>query len=463
MKNKTFKEFNLDSALLEAIDDCGYFSCTPTQEKTIPSLLQGGNFLVQAATGTGKTAAFCIPLIQKLKFESTHPTVLILAPTRELAYQIQTEFNRLGLYKKIHGVACVGKESMSAQILQLKQRTHAIIGTPGRIYDLAINGHVDLSKIEILVVDEATEMISFGLLDQLEDLSNLLSVKTTWLFSATLESTNRFDFLPLENAVRIETETPLPEEQIQSSFFEAEDIDEGLDKILEFVPISSGFIFANTQQEATDIYHHLKDQGYRCSLIHGGLPQKNRHQALAQFKSGSSCLLIATNVAARGVDVENVSCVIHYRCPLDQDSYIHRTGRVGRKHFIGQSIVLSDSYDRSNIKEEIKKETIPFLFPKTKAKNTLHKALYREDQQATFKEKNSSLFIRAGKKDKIRSNDVVGALCSIENISQENIGIINIQPSFTTVTLLNINLDDLPSFDGFTIKGKRRKVELKRQ
>lgn len=463
MEKINFKNLGLDSSVLEAIEDCGYTTCTPTQTSVLPALLDGGNFLIQAATGTGKTAAFCIPLIQNLSFETLHPTALILAPTRELAHQIQQEFNRLGLYKKIHCVCCVGKEEMQPQILQLRQRAHVVVGTPGRILDLHDLGHLDLSKIETLVLDEATELISLGLLEQVDDISQEMNPSETWLFSATLEDSALFDFLEMKDPIRIEGQQTLQvHHQVDSHFFEVNDLEDGLEDLLDYVPMESAFIFTNTQAEADDVYRFLKKKGLLCSLLHGGLHQKKRTQALASFKAGSTCLLVATNVAARGVDVDNVSCVIHYRCPFDKDSYIHRSGRVGRSSFTGLSIVLSDFDDPSSLKKQLQAETPAFQLPKHRAHNHLNKPLYREKKETLFNEKNSTLFIRAGKKDKVRSNDIVGALCSIDGLEKDDIGIINIQSTFTTVTLLNKPISSLPSFDNFSIKGKRRKVELKK-
>ncbi len=463
MKKLTFNDLNLDKSLLEAIDDCGYLSCTQTQEKTIPSLLQGGDYLIQASTGTGKTATFCIPLIQHLDPLDLPASVLILAPTRELAYQIQDEFNRLGTYKKIHCVCLVGKESIQSQILQLKQRAHVVVGTPGRTLDLALQGHLDLSCIKTLVLDEATELISLGLLQQTQELVSKMSVNQTWLFSATLESVDSFDFLQLNHFRRIEeTQTHQVHDQVQSYFLETDMLDQGLQQILTSVSIESAFIFTNTQEEANHVFRQLKDKKYRVSLLHGGLEQKKRIHALHEFKTGRTRLLISTNVAARGIDIDDVSCVIHYQCPLTYDSYIHRSGRVGRRHMHGISIVLSDASDLSSVKEIIQEETTPFSFPKKIINNHFQQSIKKEDKHYRFKEKNSTLFIRVGKKDKVRTKDIVGALCSVEGIVAENIGIINIQPSFTIVTLLNTSFSSLSVFDDFSIKGKKRKVELKR-
>ncbi|MFV0478978.1 MAG: DEAD/DEAH box helicase [Anaerorhabdus sp.] len=462
MKTLNFNEINLHPSLQEALSDCGYFSCTSTQAKVIPALLKGGNFLIQAPTGTGKTAAFCTPLINQLQFEETTPTALILAPTRELARQIQHEFNRLGLYRKINCICCVGRESLERQKLQLKQRTHAIVGTPGRIQDLVNQGYIDLSQIKTLILDEATELISLGLLEQVQDLSRSITPEQTWLFSATLENVDQFDFLHLRDAQRIETHPEITNQQIQSFSFEVDDLDDGLLNLLQFVSMESAFIFTNTQQEATNVYQALIRHKYTVSLLHGGLDQKKRNHSLAQFKAGKSRLLVATNVAARGVDVDEVSCVIHYLCPLDWDSYVHRSGRVGRRHFQGKSILLTTFDDPSKVKQQILESCLSLPLPTVPAHNRFHLRLQKEDREQSFKEKNVTLFIRAGKKDKVRSSDIVGALCAIDSIEKEKIGIINIQPSFTTVTLLNTPPTIISSFDQFTLKGKRRKVEIQK-
>ncbi len=463
MTKNDFKQLPLDSSLLQAIHDCGYFSYTSIQKKALPLLLEGGDFLIQAATGTGKTATFCIPLIQSLSFEQSECSVLILTPTRELAHQVKEEFNRLGLYKKINCVCCVGREDFKKQAQQLKQKSPVLVGTPGRIFDHYLHGNLDLKKIKTLVLDEATELISNGLLEQVQLISQEIESYQTWLFSATLECESAFDFLSLHSPTRIEEgQSHQVYHQVHTYFYETPNLQEALNQIFTHEKITSCFLFTNTQEEASSWFNKLRKQGLSCSLLHGGIPQKKRREAIQKFKQGKSRLLISTNVAARGLDIKNASHVLHLQCPTDYDSYIHRAGRTGRHHDEGISIVLSDSFDSSSIKEQIKNETPIYQLPATVIDNQLHQPRLILDDNQVFKEKNSTLFIRAGKKDKVRSMDIVGALCSLEGITQENLGIIDIQATFSTVTLLNLSSQHLPSFDQFTIKGKRRKVEIKK-
>ncbi|MFV0379972.1 MAG: DEAD/DEAH box helicase [Anaerorhabdus sp.] len=462
MKKLKFKDINIDDKLKKAIEQRNYISCTPVQQACIPSLLKGNDHIIQAKTGSGKTAAFCIPLIEQLSFEDKNPTTIIVAPTRELAQQIHVEFNSLAIYKKVHAVLCVGKMPYKSQILQLKQRCQVIICTPGRIIDLINMDTIDLKYIDNFILDEACELVQNGLLEQVIELRSMISPKQTWLFSATLDNIDSFDFLELNNPINIRLNDPKEINQdIKSYYYNSQNIDQDLDKLLNYNKVTSCFIFANTQKETEEIFYNLNKKDYLVSYLHGALDQKKRNQTIDKFKKGKIRILVSTNVCARGIDVDDVSLVIHYRLPIDFDSYIHRSGRTSRNNKSGISIVLSNDDDKSNIKDQILENTQPFIFNK-KFNNSLDKPLLKENKNRNLEEKNCSLFIRCGKKDKIRSSDIVGALCN-NSVPYENIGIINIQNSFTTVTLLNTSSEVINALHFISIKGKRRKVEIKRK
>lgn len=464
MKKTTFEKFDLDSKLIQAIVDCGYFSCTPIQEKTLPTLLKHEDCFIQSKTGSGKTAAFCIPLIQNLNFEDSFTSALILAPTRELALQIQHEFNRLGIYKNIHCVCCIGRQDFSKQVLQLKQKAHVVVGTPGRIMDHIINGSLDVSSISTLVIDEANEMVSLGLLDQVQKLVKKLPKHKTWLFSATLDTTLDFSFLNVRKPIVFEIDSSGEvTNQVATFSIQTDDKDTILTNILDHTTIESCCIFANTREEVERINSNLSRKGYLCTMIHGGMEQKQRIKNTESFKKGKTRILIATDIAARGLDISGISHVIHYDCPNTYDSYIHRSGRSGRKDDRGLSITLISKNDRSSIKNQLIEETTPFSISKTFVDNHFNKPIIKEDKDVEFNTKNLTIFIRAGKKDKLRNLDIVGSLCANTQIKQDNIGIIDIQQLYSTVTLLNTDDSILGELSSLKIKGKNRKIEIKKK
>lgn len=460
MKTK-FKEYNLDPQLLQAIEDCGYFTCTPIQEQTLPLLLEGSDTLIQSKTGSGKTAAFCIPLIEKIQFND-NTKALILAPTRELAHQISHEFNRLALYKKLNCVCLVGREDFTKQALQLKQKAHVIVGTPGRIFDHLESSNIKLDEIETLILDEASEMSTLGLIDQVKTIVRELPPHKTWLFSATLGEMFRYKFLNLKNPAKVELDSSLEiSSQIETFHISTNKKFDTVLSLLNSIEIDSCCIFINTREDTEYVARSLKDKGYLISMLHGGLEQKQRNRAIEAFKKGNTRILVCTDIAARGIDVDHVSLVIHYDCPLTLDSYIHRSGRTGRKDEIGLSITLLSDDDTSSIFETIENETDSYTIKDTKVKNQFNRPITKSDKDEKFKAKSYSLFIRAGKKDKIRNLDIVGSLCSTPPITGDNIGIIDVQDNYTTVTLLNIDPSVIKDITSIKIKGKTRKVELK--
>jgi ATP-dependent RNA helicase DeaD len=459
--NTQFKEYNLDKRILQAILDCGYFTCTEIQSRALPLLLEGKNCLIQSKTGSGKTAAFCIPLIESINFDD--PTsALIMAPTRELAQQIQHEFNRLAIYKKINCVCLIGREDFKKQALQLKQKAHVIVGTPGRIFDHLESNNINMDNIKTLVLDEANEMVSLGLLEQVETIVRDLPKHTTWLFSATMDSDLLLYKLKVRDAEIITIDSPLEiSNQIDTYHIQTENKEKILLDICNHCVIESMCVFVNTREETRQIASLLQDEGYLCSVLNGSMEQKDRTHSLNRFKQGKTRILVSTDIAARGIDVDQITTVIHYDCPLTIDSYIHRSGRTGRKEEQGTSITLISRDDTSSIKEIILNETEEFVIPSTIVQNNLHKSVRKEDKDINFNSKNTHLFIRAGKKDKIRNLDIVGALCSLKQFTADNIGIIDIQQNYTTVTLLNIDQSKIVNLQGIKIKGKNRKVELK--
>lgn len=453
---KTFKQYNLDPKLQEALNDAQYSYLTKVQEATLSNLLSEGNYLIQAKTGSGKTAAFCLPLIEKIAF--TDPlSALIIVPTRELALQVQHEFNRLGLYKKIHCTALIGKTNFKDQINALKLRNHVIVGTPGRIFDHLEQQTLDLSTVKTLVLDEASELFTLGLQEQVLAIQKQMNNHFTWLFSATLD--RELSLINQENYKLIKVDEMEVNTAISTYHHLTTNKQQQLQLILNSFAMESCLIFVNTQEATTQLATFLKPFSL-CAVLHGGMPQNKRNLSLKNFKQGKKRILIATDVAARGLDISGLSHIIHYDVPTTYDSYIHRSGRTGRKDDSGFSICLIDPQEINQVAQQIIENSVSLQMPSSKIDNHWLQTINKPNQDQQFTSKNLTIFIRAGKKDKVRNIDLVGALSAY--LPFEQIGTINIQATYSTVILLNCEQELLAKLQNLKIKGKKRRIELKK-
>lgn len=455
-----FENLGLSDELLQAIKHCGYTTCTKPQSQAIPALLKPTDALIQSETGSGKTATFCIPLIQKIDFNDS-TNAIIITPTRELAQQIQEEFNRLATFKKLHCVLCIGREDFNKQKNQLKQKAHVIVGTCGRIIEHLQNDNIDLRQFNTLILDEAMEMFSMGLLDQTVKIHKMLPKHNTWLFSATLDTQESFDYFKLNNPIRIEIDH---HQQIKKAIdcyrIETEDKQKTLITLLNNYPIQSCIIFVERREETDKLQQILDDYGIYCDCIHGGMQQKERFKIMKRFKEGELRCLVATDIIARGLDVSGISLIVHYTLPTSQDNYIHKSGRGARVNETSVSIVLMHPSEKSSMLEFLMETTTPFTIPTKKANNDFYESIHKESKTKAFEHLKTTLWISGGKKDKIRRIDIVGSLCNNLNINAEGIGIIDIQDDYSTVVLLN--QANLKSIKSMLIKGKKWKCEPKR-
>lgn len=471
-----FNEFKLEENILKSLAKINYTDASDVQEKVIPHMLQQENLFVKAKTGSGKTAAYAIPICNQIEWDVFHPQALIITPTRELAIQVGEECKNVSTYKRLKTVILVGKQSYYFQEQDLKQRNHIIVATPGRLRDHLANETVCLDNLKYIVFDEGDVMLQMGFHDDMMDiLENIPKSASIQLFSATLaeeetEIMNNYR----SNFIRVELQSDNSiHGTIQHLLIEVknEDKDKALNYTLGKYAINSSIIFANTQVVVQEIYTQLVDYGFCVGMIHGGMEQEDRFENLKSFKNGDIRLLVATNVAARGIDVEDISCIINYEIPFEKENYVHRIGRSGRQEKNGLAISLMANKEKhlvDDIEEFIgsKIERIDFdaaTFEKMdkKASERLKDFVKKTDKHQALKDDILKLYIHGGKYQKMRPGDIVGSLCEIDNLSVDDIGIIQIQNGHSYVEILNNKgqyvLDVLQNKP---IKGKVRMVEI---
>ena len=333
----TFEELGLQEKILKAVGELGYTQPTPIQEKAIPVLLSGTKDLIGLAqTGTGKTAAFGLPLLQLIETGKKFPQALIICPTRELCLQI---VNEIELFKKyssgVHVVAVYGGSSISQQIRDIRRGVQIVVATPGRLIDLIERKAINLEEIRYVVLDEADEMLNMGFQEDIEFiLQNTPQRDSTWLFSATMppeirKVSRQYMKEPTEITVGKKNTANI---NIDHQFFVTSAFHryEALKRLIDFNPGMYGIIFTRTKADAQDIAGKLSREGYDIDALHGDLTQQQRNKVMDDFRDKTLQLLIATDVAARGIDVVGITHVINYELPDDVEVYTHRSGRTGR-------------------------------------------------------------------------------------------------------------------------------------
>lgn len=448
---------NFSNEINKALAVMRYQSLLPVQEQVIPKLMEDINIAVKAKTGSGKTAAFAIPMCEKVEWDENKPQVLVLVCTRELALQIEEEFRQIGRFKKIRCVSLIGKKNMDYQKDQLKQKCHVVVATPGRLLDHLENENIDLSNIRHVIIDEADYMLEMGFLEQTEQILEKLPANCVKaLFSATYPQKikNLIDRY-VENVEWINLEETC---QIHHYYVETEHRWRDLLRVLESESIESAMIFCATQNSVDELYQRLHKMGILVSKIHGAMPQKKRIQNVEKFRRGESRILIATDVAARGLDIDQVTHVIHYDMPSTFMAYTHRCGRSGRLDKEGTSILLCETNDFSLLEEEY--ELKPLVMHSGNL-DALKQTVIKKQGQNYWKGSVTKLHLNAGKEKKLRVGDIIGALCSIDGVDKDDIGVVEVLSKMTFVEVLNgkeqIIMDALKEK---TIKNKKVKAEL---
>ncbi|NHZ32265.1 MULTISPECIES: DEAD/DEAH box helicase [Massilia] len=382
-----FSELNLSAQVLKVMKEVGYETPSPIQAATIPLLLANRDVLGQAQTGTGKTAAFALPILSRIDIKQQTPQALVLAPTRELAIQVAEAFQKYATHiKDFHVLPIYGGQSYGPQLQALRRGVHVIVGTPGRVIDHLEKGSLDLSKLKTLVLDEADEMLRMGFIDDVEQiLQKTPESRQTALFSATMPSAIKRiakTYLrdPAEVTVAAKTGTA---DNIRQRYWMVSGMQklEALTRILEAEPFDGMIIFARTKLGTEELATKLLARGFAATAINGDMQQTQRERTIEQLKNGKIDILVATDVAARGLDVERISHVINYDVPSDPESYTHRIGRTGRAGRSGEAILFITPREQGLLKaieRATRQPVAPLTLPTVKAVNDVRIAKFKD-------------------------------------------------------------------------------------
>ncbi|MGQ9927930.1 MAG: DEAD/DEAH box helicase [Chloroflexaceae bacterium] len=516
----TFEALGLSETLLAALRELGYDEPTPIQAQAIPAMLSGRDVIAQAQTGTGKTAAFALPIIERLQPTRT-PQALVLAPTRELAMQVAEAVFRYGKSREARVLPVYGGQPIERQLRALERGVQVVVGTPGRIMDHMRRGTLALDAIRTVVLDEADEMLDMGFAEDIEYILQYTpSERQTALFSATLPEAvqslaQRYTRDPLRISVVSETLSAPRIKQVYYDVLPREKLD-ALCRVLDVETPASAIIFCRTRAEADQLGESLQGRGYLAEVIHGDLSQAMRDRVMKRFREGQIELLVATDVAARGLDIPDVSHVVNYDVPGDPESYVHRIGRTGRAGRAGMAITLITPRERRQLqlierttRTRIQPAKLPTLADVAARRREAFREALREvlandnldpyvlmveemteehdvtelaaaafklllnevEQEDTLVsvEGDSAgteagmtrLFLDVGRFDRIRPADIVGAIANEVGLSGKQIGAIDIYDRFAFVEVPSDQAQRvLHGLAGVTLRGRRVRVSL---
>lgn len=432
----SFDDLGLSPEVMKAINECGYTKPTPIQEKAIPAVLMARDIVGLAQTGTGKTASFTLPMIEILaggRAKARMPRSLILAPTRELAAQVAENFDTYGKYVGLSKALLVGGESMNDQIKILERGVDVLIATPGRLLDLFERGQILLNDIKVLVIDEADRMLDMGFIPDIEKIVGFLpQFRQTLLFSATMapeikKLTTKFLSNPKEIAVAPPASTAETVEQFMI-WVHPREKNKTLARVIGKENVENAFIFCNRKRDIAGVAEFLQGKGYNAKGMHGDMPQVKRTEVLDEFKKGEISILVCSDVAARGIDVQNVSHVFNYDVPMNADDYVHRIGRTGRAGKTGRAWMLAAQSETKYVDAIEKKisKPVPLFEDKASAeKSTAKPAQEKNAQKSEIKQQKDD------KKSRVHNTDKKKAMP--KNKQQEDKNVIGFG-------------DDVPSF-----------------
>lgn len=477
-----FEDFAISEEIVTALKALRYFKPTEVQQEVIPMALKGKDIIVESQTGSGKTVSFGVPLCESVSWEENRPQALILVPTRELALQVKEDITNIGRLKRIKATAVFGKTSFDTQKSELRQKSHIVVGTPGRVLDHLQKGTLKVDKLRHLVLDEADEMLNMGFIDQVEAVIDFLpKERQTLLFSATMpdEVVRLASFYMKKDRVSVKMESDeTSKPKIMQSFIRVQA--EGKEKVLlDLLTVEnpdSCIIFCNTQEAVNRLYTFLSKNGLPIDKMHGGMVQDDRTAVMDDFRKGKLRYLVATDVAARGIDVDNVTHVVNYDVPEEKESFIHRTGRTGRAGKTGIALtVVTPNEERiwQGVRDFAQQEITEIDPPSTRFVQH-HKAAFEKKLQerpvikrARNRELNKDItkvYFNGGKKKKLRAIDFVGTLTNIPGVDADDIGIITIQENVTYIEILNGKGPHVISeMQNRTVKGKALKVHKARK
>lgn len=476
MSNISFENYQLSDEIKRALSVLKYENPTEVQNKVIPLALENHDLVVKSQTGSGKTASFGIPICEMVKWEEKKPQALILTPTRELAAQVREDMTNIGRFKRIKAMAVYGKEPFAKQKEELKQKTHVVVGTPGRVMDHIERGTLVLDEIKYLVIDETDEMLNMGFIDEVEAIMEELPTnRVTMVFSATLpKDVEGLCHKYMKDPVNIE----IASNEVTTNTIDHYKIEvkqeEKLSLLKDVTVIEnpdSCIIFCNTKEHVDTVFSELERANYSCEKIHGGLEQEDRFAVMDGFKMGNFRYLVATDVAARGIDVDNVTLVVNYDIPMERESYVHRSGRTGRAGKKGKAISFTTPYEGKFLKaiQNYIGFELTEMEPPTKQAVASGQAAFDEKISGRRVVKNNKtarinqdiikLHFNGGKKKKIRPVDFVGTIAKIPGVTVDDIGIITIHDNMSYVDILNGKGSlVLQAMENATIKGKKMKV-----
>lgn len=518
MENKRFTDLGLNDNVLKAIEDMGFEEPSSIQAEVIPVLLEGYDAIGQAQTGTGKTLAFGAPILNRITRKDNKIHSLILTPTRELAIQVNDELARIAKYTKVKLLPVYGGQPIDRQIRAIKNGIDIIVGTPGRVLDLIKRDVIDLSEINYLVLDEADEMLDMGFIDDIEEIiKSSNSDRQTMLFSATMpreiEKLAKRYMKPDSKHITIVRNT-MTVSTISQYYYEIKQKDrfECLCRILDVDEPSTVIIFCKTKKGVDEVVGAMQARGYNVEGMHGDMNQNQRLNTLKKFKEKSLDFLVATDVAARGIDVEDVSHVINYDMPQDTESYVHRIGRTGRanKEGIAYTLVTAREYIalkqiEKTTKSKIKRKEIPTtddIFQAkyqnllSRLKETIEEEHFKKfiplaaeldeefslvdvaaalmkmvyDKEVTYDYKQNDigaventvrLFLTAGRMDKVNPKQLLQFFSDNANTNKEDIGDIDILEKFTFVDVSEKVVDAILKYcTGKKINGRKVRIEV---
>ena len=351
-----FDDLNISDDIKKAIDEMGFAKLTPIQERAIPKALDGRDVLGQAQTGSGKTIAFAIPIIERIFIPDRSPQAIVLCPTRELCMQVASEISKVGKnVKKLKVLAVYGGQPIGKQTRVLKKGVHIVVGTPGRVIDHIERGNLDLIGVERVILDEADEMLEMGFIEDIERiLSEVPSQRQTLLFSATIPSEVRKiaeKYQKDPEFIKIADKRKNIPKITQYAFrCDIRDKFNSLIRLIEAYDVNLALIFCNTKKSVDFVAKHLKKEEFKVDSLHGDMSQQTRDKVMNKFRNGNISILVATDVAARGLDIANVDVIINYDVPQNADDYIHRIGRTARagKTGFAFTLVSKDEISRFN-------------------------------------------------------------------------------------------------------------------
>lgn len=457
----TFKDLNLHPTLLQSLQDLNYTTPTPIQESAIPLLLQGQDVAGQAETGSGKTAAFGLPLLQSISTEVQAVQALIIVPTRELAVQVRHELKQYG--KRIAHLkvsAFYGGHAFSQERASLAHPPQVLVGTPGRLTDHLNRRTLDLSQVRQVVLDEADKLLEMGFEEELDQiLANLPRKKQTVLFSATMpDDVKELIANSLKNPQFVKASAnAIPDKvRLVGIKVEHDKRKEAVLSLLQSINAAGTVVFTNTRIAADELAAQLQDAGFAARALHGGMEQKDRDKTMTLFRNGTTQVLVATDVAARGLDIDALQNIVHYELPIDAAAYLHRSGRTGRAGKGGTVYTLATPRDEKQLRDWEQVRMDEWLAADKfapQAKEVL------QTSQSAF----ATLHISGGRRDKISPRDIVGALIAEAGLKADQIGKIEIQDRMSYVAVPEgLSKRIAQKLSEGKIKGRKYKVNVVR-